>query len=57
MGENLVSESSELLHSHVNGNEKLESLYGYELWRLQKSRALKNKYDPQRKFSFYALIS
>jgi FAD/FMN-containing dehydrogenase len=47
-------------HSYVNyahGDEKLESLYGYEPWRLEKLRALKKEYDPKGKFSFYAPIS
>ena len=46
-------------HSYVNyahGDESLESLYGYEPWRLHKLRALKSEYDSKGKFSFYAPI-
>jgi hypothetical protein len=54
-----ASGSSEL-HSYVNyahGDESLESLYGFEPWRLEKLRALKKEYDPHGRFSFYAPIS
>ncbi|KAI1496581.1 FAD binding domain protein [Biscogniauxia marginata] len=48
------------LHTYVNyafGDEKRENWYGYEQWRQERLLALKNKYDPLRKFSFYAPIA
>ncbi|KAK7967152.1 uncharacterized protein PG986_001429 [Apiospora aurea] len=47
------------LYTYVNyglGLETLENYYGYEDWRLARLRELKAKYDPDRKFSFYAPI-
>ncbi|KAL4900887.1 hypothetical protein BDW74DRAFT_187971 [Aspergillus multicolor] len=35
------------------GDESLESMYGYESWRLEKLRALKREYDPENRFRFY----
>jgi hypothetical protein len=49
----------EELHTYVNyayGNENFENWYGYEPWRQEKLRNLKNKYDPDGKFNFYAKI-
>jgi hypothetical protein len=51
---------SEELHTYVNyafGNEGPESWYGYERWRQEKLKALKQKYDPKGKFNFYAPIA
>ncbi|KAK0507960.1 hypothetical protein JMJ35_009849 [Cladonia borealis] len=48
------------LNTYVNyasSDETLEELYGYEPWRLARLRALKQKYDPQGKFDFYAPIN
>ncbi|KAF2872287.1 hypothetical protein BDV95DRAFT_628008 [Massariosphaeria phaeospora] len=48
------------LHAYVNyafGNEDVKSWYGYEEWRQERLLALKNKYDPDREFSFYAPIA
>jgi hypothetical protein len=48
------------LHTYVNyafGNEEVENWYGFERWRQDRLLALKNKYDPHRKFSFYAPIA
>ncbi|KAK8136495.1 hypothetical protein PG984_004435 [Apiospora sp. TS-2023a] len=48
------------LYTYVNyglGLETLENYYGHEEWRLERLRALKAKYDPGRKFSFYAPIN
>ena len=39
--------------NYAFGTESLESIYGYEPWRLARLRALKAKYDPQRRFNFY----
>ncbi|KAF2276857.1 FAD-binding domain-containing protein [Westerdykella ornata] len=47
------------LHAYVNyayGNEGPKSWYGYETWRQDRLRALKQKYDPKGKFSFYGQI-
>ncbi|KAI1125559.1 hypothetical protein F5Y10DRAFT_227607 [Nemania abortiva] len=35
------------------GDESVESIYGYEPWRLQKLRGLKAKYDPNNRFRWY----
>ncbi|KAK8034591.1 hypothetical protein PG993_009586 [Apiospora rasikravindrae] len=48
------------LYTYVNyglGLETLENYYGHEDWRLARLRSLKAKYDPDRKFSFYAPIN
>lgn len=48
------------LYTYVNyglGLETLENYYGHEEWRLERLRALKAKYDPGHKFSFYAPIN
>ncbi|RYC58252.1 hypothetical protein CHU98_g7969 [Xylaria longipes] len=47
------------LHTYVNyafGEETVKNWYGYEQWRYDRLRALKQKYDPSGKFSFYAPI-
>lgn len=54
-----AASSQRELHAYVNyasGDEKPESLYGFEPWRLQKLAALKRKYDPEGKFSYYAPV-
>ena len=51
---------SQELHTYVNyayGNEGPEAWYGHESWRQKKLKALKQKYDPKGKFSFYAPIA
>ncbi|KAF2639754.1 FAD-binding domain-containing protein [Massarina eburnea CBS 473.64] len=48
------------LRTYVNyafGTEGVKSMYGYEQWRQDRLHALKKKYDPQGKFSFYAPIA
>ncbi|KAF2657113.1 FAD-binding domain-containing protein [Lophiostoma macrostomum CBS 122681] len=48
------------VHSYVNyayGNEGPESWYGYDTWRQDRLKGLKEKYDPKRRFSFYAPIA
>ncbi|KAF2685189.1 FAD-binding domain-containing protein [Lentithecium fluviatile CBS 122367] len=50
------SEPNRRVATYVNyatGDESLESIYGYEPWRLQKLRALKAKYDPKNAFRYY----
>jgi hypothetical protein len=50
----------EELHAYVNyafGDEKPENWYGNEQWRKEKLLALKTKYDPEGKFSFYAPVA
>lgn len=36
--------------------ETVESIYGYEPWRLDRLRKLKAKYDPHNSFRFYSPI-
>ncbi|KAI1391575.1 FAD binding domain protein [Hypoxylon trugodes] len=65
LGENLrriIHEGTgrDKMHTYVNyaaGSEKKENWYGHEQWRQDRLLALKNKYDPERKFSFYAPIA
>ncbi|KAI1214558.1 FAD binding domain protein [Annulohypoxylon truncatum] len=65
LGENLrrilhEATGREEMHTYVNyayGEETKQNMYGYEQWRQDKLLELKNKYDPQRKFSFYAPIA
>lgn len=48
------------LNVYVNyafGSETLESMYGYEPWRLAKLRDLKSTWDPHGKFNYYMPIS
>ncbi|KAI1188078.1 FAD-binding domain-containing protein [Nemania serpens] len=50
----------EELYAYVNyafGDETAENWYGYEKWRQDRLKALKHKYDPLGKFSFYAPIA
>lgn len=47
------------IRAYVNyayGDESSQELYGAESWRQKKLQALKSKYDPHGKFSFYAPI-
>ena len=39
--------------NYAMGSESLESMYGYEPWRLERLRDLKSKYDPQNRFRYY----
>jgi hypothetical protein len=39
--------------NYAFGDEPLDSMYGYEPWRLQRLRTLKAKYDPNNRFRFY----
>ena len=39
--------------NYANGKETVEQVYGYEAWRQQKLRALKEEYDPENRFRFY----
>ncbi|KAI1749587.1 FAD binding domain protein [Xylaria castorea] len=48
------------LYTYVNyafGDETLKNWYGYDQWRLDRLKSLKQKYDPTGKFSFYAPIA
>ncbi|GAW10739.1 hypothetical protein ANO14919_000740 [Xylariales sp. No.14919] len=50
----------EELHAYVNyalGSETEKNWYGYDEWRQARLKALKEKYDPLGKFSFYAPIT
>jgi hypothetical protein len=47
------------LYTYVNyafGGEAEKNWYGYEQWRQDRLKALKQKYDPLGKFSFYAPV-
>ncbi|KAE9579387.1 FAD-linked oxidoreductase [Colletotrichum fructicola] len=51
-----ASDDPERLRAYVNyahGDESLESVYGWEEWRLEKLRALKKKWDPENRMRFY----
>ncbi|KAL7624848.1 hypothetical protein AAE478_004062 [Parahypoxylon ruwenzoriense] len=39
------------------GDEPIESVYGYEPWRLEKLRSLKSQYDPHGRFNYYNPIT
>ncbi|KAJ5689703.1 FAD-binding domain-containing protein [Penicillium macrosclerotiorum] len=39
--------------NYAAGDESVESMYGYEPWRLQRLRGLKDHYDPENRFSYY----
>ncbi|KAF4457203.1 hypothetical protein F53441_767 [Fusarium austroafricanum] len=54
-----ASGDPEHLRAYVNyahGFESLESMYGYEPWRIEKLKALKKKWDPENRMRFYAPI-
>ncbi|KAF2792188.1 FAD binding domain-containing protein [Melanomma pulvis-pyrius CBS 109.77] len=42
--------------NYCNGDESLESIYGYEPWRLARLRGLKTRYDPSNRFRFHVPI-
>ncbi|RAH84361.1 FAD-binding domain-containing protein [Aspergillus japonicus CBS 114.51] len=42
--------------NYAFGHGSLESVYGYEEWRLKKLRSVKSEYDPDNKFSYYVPI-
>lgn len=47
------------LHTYVNyafGDETKQNWYGYEEWRQDRLSALKERYDPKRKFGYYGPI-
>ena len=39
--------------NYASGSESLESIYGYEPWRLERLRSLKARYDPNNRFRYY----
>jgi hypothetical protein len=56
----LLKASGDKLRAYVNyarGDESMEDMYGYEPWRLEKLRRLKEEFDPHGRFNFYAPIS
>lgn len=51
-----ASEEPERLRAYVNyahGEEKLEAVYGWEEWRLERLRKLKKEWDPENRMRFY----
>ncbi|OTA57985.1 Glucooligosaccharide oxidase [Hypoxylon sp. EC38] len=43
--------------NYARGAESLESMYGYDSWRLKKLRDLKLEYDPNNRFGYYNSIT
>jgi hypothetical protein len=39
--------------NYAFGDESVESMYGYDAWRLERLRGLKQKYDPGNAFRYY----
>lgn len=55
----LEGSGSSKLNAYVNcvsEDKTLEEIYGHEPWRVKKLQKLKRKYDPQRKFNYFAPI-
>jgi hypothetical protein len=55
----VVKASGGKLHAYVNyahGDERLEAMYGYESWRLERLRALKGEWDTENRFGWYAPV-
>jgi hypothetical protein len=47
-------------HAYVNyahGDEELKHIYGYDVWRRTKLRALKKEFDASNRFNWYAPIT
>lgn len=42
--------------NYVSENETLQEIYGHETWRVEKLKGLKERYDPKRRFGFFAPI-
>lgn len=56
----LMLGSGQSLHAYVNyahGDESMETLYGYESWRIRKLRNLKAEYDPPSSSQYYTPTS
>ncbi|KAJ4002667.1 hypothetical protein NW752_002511 [Fusarium irregulare] len=43
--------------NYAYGNEKPSDWYGSEIWRQKRLQALKSKYDPEGKFSFFGPVA
>lgn len=43
--------------NYAQGNETVQEIYGYEQWRINKLKGLKQKYDPRGQFNFFAPIA
>ncbi|KAH8819164.1 hypothetical protein F5884DRAFT_641167, partial [Xylogone sp. PMI_703] len=44
------------LHAYINyaiGTKSFADIYGHETWRQERLQALKRRYDPHQRFSFY----
>ena len=53
MNEGANGRNATVYVNYAFGNETLESVYGYEPWRLEKLRKLKDAYDPAERFGYY----
>ncbi|KAK8091537.1 hypothetical protein PG997_001898 [Apiospora hydei] len=56
----LEGSGDDKLYAYVNyasGDEGLEAIYGYDQWRLEKLRRLKQIWDPEGRMDFYNPIS
>ncbi|KAK7937279.1 uncharacterized protein PG986_014147 [Apiospora aurea] len=56
----LEGSGDDKLYAYVNyasGDEGLEAIYGYDKWRLEKLRQLKQIWDPEGRMDFYNPIS
>lgn len=42
--------------NYANGDESLQEVYGWEEWRLEKLRKLKQRWDPKNKMCYYVPI-
>lgn len=54
------SDDPEHLRAYVNyahGSERLEEVYGWDEWRLEKLKSLKKKWDPENRMRYYVPIA
>lgn len=43
--------------NYVSEGESLQEIYGHEPWRIEKLKELKKRYDPKRRFGYFAPIA